>query len=226
MQYQITGDSLPVVTCTLEAGESMVCEGGAMSWMSPNMDMQTSSRGGLGKALGRMVTGESVFQNIYTAVGGAGMIAFAAKFPGSIKMLQISSGNEMIVQKSGFLASTPGIELSLSFQKKIAGGLFGGEGFIMQRLSGEGVAFVEIDGSLTEYELAAGQSILVSLGCIAAMSGSCTMDITRVKGAKNVFLGGEGLFNTVVTGPGKVLLQSIPISGLASVIAKYIPTSR
>ena len=210
MQYQIKGETLPVVICSLEPGESMITEGGAMSWMSANMQMETTSNGGVGKALGRMFAGEHVFQNIYTAQGGKGMIAFASSFPGSIKAFEISPGNELICQKGVFLAGESGVQLSVFLNKKVGSGLFGGEGFIMQKLSGHGLAFVEIDGYACEYNLAPGQSMIVDTGYLAAMSASCSMDIVSVEGVKNMVLGGEGLFHTVVTGPGKVILQSMP----------------
>ena len=146
MRYEIKGDTLPVVICHLEAGERMITERGSMAWMSPNMKMETSTNGGFGKAFGRMFSGEALFQNRYTAEGGAGQIAYASSFPGSILAFEIGNGNEIIAQKSAFLASTDGVTLSVAFQKKLGGGLFGGEGFIMQRLSGNGTAFVEIDG--------------------------------------------------------------------------------
>ncbi|MBO5372407.1 MAG: TIGR00266 family protein [Lachnospiraceae bacterium] len=224
MKYNIEGDSLPVVTCNLEAGERMITESGAMSWMSPNMKMETVG-GGVGKMLGRMFSGESLFLNHYTAMGGPGMIAFASSFPGSIRAFEIMPGRELVCQKSAFLASTSGIELSTFFQKRIGGALFGGEGFIMQRLSGQGIAFVEFDGHVKEYELGAGQSIIVDTGYLAAMDSTCTLDIQTVPGVKNMFFGGEGVFNTVVSGPGKVYLQSMPINQMASTIWPYLPVS-
>lgn len=226
MQYQITGNTLPVVTCTLQENERMITESGAMSWMSPNMRMETSTNGGIGKAFGRMFSGESIFQNIYTAIGGQGMIAFASSFPGAIIPFQISPGNSMIVQKKGFLAAEATVELSVHFKQKLGAGFFGGEGFIMQKLSGYGTAFVEIDGSVVEYDLAPGQQIIVDTGNLAAMSESCTMSIQQVHGAKNILFGGEGLFNTVVTGPGKVYLQSMPVSSVAQALIPYLPASR
>lgn len=224
MKYEIKGDSLPVVICELENGEKMITESGAMSWMSPNMKMETSSNGGVGKVLGRMVSGEKMFQNIYTATNGTGTIAFASSFPGSIRAFEISPGNELIVQKSGFLASEIGVNLSVFFQKKIGSGLFGGEGFVMQKLSGNGIVFVEIDGSTVEYDLQPGQQIVIDTGYLAAMSSTCSMEIQTVPGIKNVLFGGEGLFNTVVTGPGKVILQTLPISNVAAAIRPFIPT--
>ena len=224
-KYEILGGNLPVVVCELAAGESMITESGSMSWMSPNMKMETTSRGGIGKALGRMFAGEKLFLNRYTAMGGPGQIAFAASFPGSIRVLNITPDRPMIVQKRGFLAAEQGVEMSIFFQKRLGSGIFGGEGFIMQKLSGYGTAFIEIDGHCCEYNLAAGQSIIVNTGYLAAMDATCSMDIVTVPGVKNILFGGEGLFNTVVTGPGRVLLQTMPISTVAGSIQPYIVTS-
>lgn len=226
MQYNIQGTPLPVVICNLEAGEKMITERGSMSWMSPNMKMETSSNGGVGKALGRMFAGEALFQNIYTSMGGPGMIAFASSFPGSIKAYDIGPGREMVVQKSGFLAAEESVQLSVHFQKKLGAGLFGGEGFIMQRLSGQGTAFVEIDGYAVEYTLQEGQSIVVDTGYLAAMDITCKMDIKSVPGIKNMMFGGEGIFNTVITGPGKVILQTMPISGVAGALGPFMPAGK
>lgn len=225
MQYQIKGDTLPVVICQLEAGEKMITEGGAMSWMSPNMLMETTTNGGIGKAFGRMFSGEKIFQNVYTSQGGKGLIAFASSFPGSIKAFEISPGNEMIFQKSAFLAGEVGVELSIHFHKKLGSGLFGGEGFILQRVSGYGTVFAEFDGHLVEYELQPGQQIVVDTGHLAAMTPSCQMDIQTVKGVKNMLFGGEGIFNTLITGPGRVWLQTMPISNVAGVLQPYLPTA-
>jgi uncharacterized protein (TIGR00266 family) len=224
MKYEIKGGSFPVVICQLENGETMITERGSMAWMSPNMQMETKG-GGLGKMFSKAFSGESMFQNHYTARGGNGLIAFTSSFPGEIKVLEIGPGKEMIVQKSAFLASEAGVNLSIHFQKKIGAGFFGGEGFIMQRLSGNGIAFVEIDGELMEYELKPGQQLIVDSGNVAGFEPSVQMDIQMVSGAKNVFFGGEGLFNTVLTGPGRVWLQTMPIANVASAIQPYIPTS-
>ena len=224
MKYEIKGETLPVVICQLEAGEKMLTEGGGMSWMSSNMKMETTSNGGVGKALGRMFAGEKLFQNIYTAQGGPGMIAFASSFPGSIRAFEISPGNELICQKSVFLAGEIGIDLSVFFNKKIGSGLFGGEGFVMQKLSGNGIVFGEFDGHVIEYSLKAGQQLIVDTGHLAAMSATCNMEIQTIPGMKNKFLGGEGLFNTVITGPGHVWLQTMPLSNVAGVLRPYFPS--
>ena len=204
MQYKIEGTPLPVVICQLDRGECMMTEKGSMSWMTPNMRMETTSNGGIGKALGRMLAGESIFQNRYTAEGGEGMIAFASSFPGTILPVEITPDRPVIVQKSAFLAGVESVDISLFLQKKLGAGFFGGEGFIMQKLSGKGIVFVEIDGSTVEYDLAPGQQMIVDTGYLAMMDATCSMDITAVKGAKNMFFGGEGAFNTVITGPGKI----------------------
>ena len=213
---------MPVVICELAAGESMITEKGSMVWMSPNMEMQTSA-GGFGKAFGRMFSGESIFQNIYTARGGAGLIAFASSFPGSIKAIEITPERPMVVQKSAFLAAEQGVELSVFFQKKVGVGFFGGEGFIMQRLSGRGLAFVEIDGHAVEYDLRSGQQLIVDTGNLAMADPTCSIDIQSVNGAKNMLFGGEGLFHTVVTGPGRVTLQTMPLSSFANTVASALP---
>ena len=222
MKYSIEGEPLPVVICQLEQNEKMITEKGAMSWMSPNMKMETVG-GGVGKMFGRMFSGESMFVNHYTAMGGPGEIAFASSFPGAIRAFDISPGRDMICQKTAFLASTDKVEVSVHFQKKVGSGLFGGEGFIMQKLSGSGVAFVEFDGYIKEYNLAPGQSIVIDTGYLAAMDATCSIEIQKVPGVKNMLFGGEGVFNTVVTGPGRVLLQSMPIGQMAGTLIPYLP---
>ena len=223
MRYEIKGEPTPVVICQLSPGESMITERGSMVWMSSNMEMETSA-GGLGKAFGRLFSGESIFQNIYTARDGQGLIAFASSFPGAIRAVEITPDHPVIVQKSAFLAAEQGVELSVFFQKKLGAGFFGGEGFIMQQLSGRGMAFLEIDGYGVEYDLGPGQQMIVDTGNLAMMDATCSMDIQMVKGVKNVLFGGEGLFNTVVTGPGKIVLQTMPISALAGAVASVLPS--
>ena len=225
MQYEIQGDTLPVVICSLEQGEAMITERGSMAWMSPNMKMDTTSGGGLGKAFGRMLSGDSIFQNTYTAQNGPGLIAFASSFPGSIQAFTVARGQEYILQKKAFLAAETGVELSVHFQKKAGAGLFGGEGFILQRVAGQGVVFAEFDGHVVEYELAAGQQMVIDSGYLAAMSASCQIDIQAVPGLKNMMLGGEGLFNTVLTGPGHIWLQTMPISSGAGALRPYFPST-
>lgn len=222
MRYDIKGGTFPVVVCQLENGEKMITEKGSMVWMSPNIQMSTQG-GGLGKMFSKAFSGESMFQNIYTA-NGNGMIAFGSSFPGTVKAIEISPSNEMIVQKSSFLASEAGVNLSVHFNKRFSAGLFGGEGFIMQRLSGHGTAFIEIDGDLVEYDLRPGEQIVVDTGNVAGFTTDVKMEIRQVPGLKNKLFGGEGLFNTVLTGPGRIWLQTMPIARVAASIIPYIPT--
>ncbi len=224
MQYEIRGGNFPVVICTLAAGEKMITEKGSMTWMTPNMQMETQG-GGLGKMFSKAFSGESMFQNIYTAQGGPGMIAFGSSFPGKVVPIEVGPGKEWILQKSAFLASEASVNLDIFFNKKLGAGLFGGEGFIMQRLSGRGIAFAEIDGELIEYQLAAGQQLIVDTGYVAGFESSVSIDIQQVKGMKNKLLGGEGFFNTVLTGPGRIWLQTMPIVGVASAIQPFIVTA-
>lgn len=226
MKYSIEGTPLPVVICQLKPGETMITERGSMSWMSSNIRMETTTGGGLGRALGRMFAGEAMFHNRYTAEGGEGTIAFASSFPGSIRPFEIREGRELILQKRGFLAAESTVELAVHFQKKIGAGLFGGEGFVLQRISGRGIVFAEFDGHVVEYDLLPGEKLVIDSGYLAAMDASCTMDIQAVSGAKNVLFGGEGLFNTVVTGPGRVYLQTMPVSSVAAAIEPYITVSK
>ena len=223
MRYEIKGEPTPVVICQLSPGESMITERGSMVWMSSNMEMETSA-GGLGKAFGRLFSGESIFQNIYTARDGQGLIAFASSFPGAIRAVEITPDHPVIVQKSAFLAAEQGVELSVFFQKKLGAGFFGGEGFIMQQLSGRGMAFLEIDGYGVEYDLGPGQQMIVDTGNLAVMDATCSIDIQSVKGVKNAIFGGEGLFNTVVTDPGHITLQTMPMSGFVAAISPFLPS--
>ena len=223
MKYQIKGEPMPVVICQLEGGEKMICESGAMCWMTPNMQMETTG-GGIGKMFGRLFSGENLMQNHYTAKGGPGLIAFASSFPGCIKAYEITPSTPIICQKRAFLASTDGIELGTHFQQKMSGGFFGGEGFIMQKITGSGTVFLEIDGSTVEYTLEKGQQMVVDTGYLAMMDATVKMEIEQVKGVKNVLFGGEGLFNTLVTGPGRIVIQTMPVSNFASLISSMIPS--
>ena len=228
MQYEVRNAPLPVLICKLDQGESIECQKGAMSWMTPSMEMKTglgSGGNGLLGALGKMaksaVTGESIFRNTYSATGGSGEIAFASSFPGDIICFNTSE-NAVVAQKSAYLANTIGVNMDIFFQKKIGAGFFGGEGFIMQKFSGKGMVFLEINGSVVEYDLAPGQSMLIDTGYLAAMDATCSIDIETVKGIGNALLGGEGFFNTKVTGPGKIWLQTMPANILASAVQPYI----
>ena len=232
MQYEIKYDPFPAVVCTLQPGEQIVAEGGGMSWMDDAFAMETRS-GGVGKAFSKALSGESMFQNIYTARGAgmitfgssfpgtrAGSIAFSSCFPGTILPIRIVPGHDLIVQKGAFLACEAGVELSMSVNKKLSAGLLGGEGFIMQRLSGSGIAFLEVDGSVVSRTLAAGERLVVSSGNVLGFVDGVGYDVELVKGAKNMFLGGEGLANTILTGPGNVWLQTMPRSALLAMAAR------
>ncbi|HCR74764.1 MAG TPA: TIGR00266 family protein [Ruminococcus sp.] len=225
MNFEIKGDTFPVLICNLNEGESMANQQGAMAWMSPNMKMSTNAGNGIGKFFSRAISGESVFQNIYTAEKGNGMIAYSSSFPGTILPIQISSARSIIAQKTAFLASQPTVNFEVFFQKKFGSGFFGGEGFIMQKFTGDGMLFLEIDGSIIEYDLAPNQSILVDTGYLAAADSTISIDIESVKGIGNVLFGGEGLFNTRITGPGHIWLQTMPITQFASSMSKYIVKS-
>lgn len=223
MKYEIIGGNFPAVICHLETGELMKNESGAMLWMDPCIEMGTSG-GGVGKVFGRLFSGETLFLNTYRA-HSAGKIAFGACVPGEIIPVSVVPGREIIVQKNGFLACEEGVDLSVHINEKLGKGVFGGEGFIMQRLSGNGTAFIECDGGLQEYVLEAGQSLLVDTGHVLAFEHGVRFEIQRIKGAKNIVLGGEGLFNTKLTGPGKVWLQTMPISGLAQALQPFLVTT-
>ena len=225
MNYEIKGEPFPVVICNLNSGESVKCQAGAMAWMSPNMEMKTQT-GGLGKMFGKALTGESLFENVYTAQNGDGMIAFATGVPGKILAVKLEGGKTIVAQKKSFLASATTVEMETAVQKKLGAGLLGGEGFIMQKFSGQGDLFLEIDGSVIEYNLAAGQVMIVDTGSLACMEGTVQMDVQSVKGLGNKLAGGESFFNTKLTGPGKIWLQTMPVSQLANAIRPFIPTGR
>lgn len=222
MKYEIKGGSFPIVECTLDKDEFMITESGSMCWRDENIEMKTSSNGGLGKVIGRIFTREKLFQNIFTAKSDGAKIAFGTCVPGSIMPIVLDGTNSLICQKSAFLASYGDIELSTFFNKKFGVGLFGGEGFIMQKITGKGIVFLEIDGASFEVELAKGEKKILNTGYLVSMDETCSIDIESVGGLKNIFLGGQGIFNTTVTGPGKIVMQSMPISKLASSIDPYI----
>jgi uncharacterized protein (TIGR00266 family) len=225
MRYSIEGGSLPVVICQLDPGEVMISESGGRTWARGNVVTETSSEGGMGKMFGRMVSGESLFLSRYSAQGPV-EIAFASSFPGRIIPKELGPGQSIICQKRAFLAATAGVTLSAFFQKKLGRCLFGGEGFIMQKVTGPGFVFLEVDGHCVEYSLVPGERIVCDTGVVAAMDETCTMDIQMVKGMKNMLFGGEGLFDTVVTGPGQVWLQTMSIPHLAGLITPYLPDKK
>ncbi len=217
MNCEIKGGNFPVAICTMEAGEALRCETGAMSWMKGGIKMETNTGGGIGKMLGRAFSGETLFMNRYVAEG-SGILALSSNSPGEIREVDLT-GNSIVVQKGSFLAMDEGVDLSIFFQKKIGSGIFGGEGFIMNKLTGTGKVLLEIDGGAVEYDLAAGESITIDTGYLVMMDDTCSIDIVMIKGVSNILFGGEGLFNTVVTGPGHIVLQTQPLTQYAAKIA-------
>lgn len=218
MKYEIKGGQFPVVVFHMDQGDQVFSESGGMSWMTPNMKMETNTGGGLLKGLGRTFAGESLFLNYYTAEAPEQMISFASGFPGKIMPVELDGTNEIIAQKRAFLVGTTGVDLSISFVKRFGAGLFGGEGFILQKVSGHGMAFLEIDGEVIEYTLAAGEKLLIDQTHLAAMDASVTFDIQTVKGMKNILFGGEGLFLGTLTGPGRVWIQTMPFSKMMGAV--------
>ncbi|MBM3229788.1 TIGR00266 family protein [Candidatus Parvarchaeota archaeon] len=223
MKSRINGTTMQTVSIELEAGESVYAESGAMAWMSDNIDMVSEMRGGLGAGIGRLFTGESLFLVNFTAQGNRGFVTFASDFPGKIMQFNLKQGESIICQKDAFLLAQQTVQLKTMFRKKLGVGLFGGEGFILQEISGPGTVFVALDGEITELVLKAGQRLKVDTGCIAMMEPSVKFDVQMQKGVKNMLFGGEGLFLATVDGPGKVWLQSMPVSNLAAAVAAYIP---
>ena len=223
MNYKIFGENLPAVTIGLDKGEGVIVESGSMSWMSEHVVMETNMRGGFLKALGRMFTGESFFIATFTAEADGQEATFSSAFPGCILPLEVGNDKEYICQKQAFLCSQTTVEPEAVFMKGIKKGLFGGEGFMFQRLKGQGMAFLEIDGSVKELYLAPGQKVVVSTGNVAAFDSKVQYDVQMVKGFKNVLFGGEGLFLTTLTGPGKVYLQTMPMDKFASKLIPFLP---
>lgn len=218
MDAKIVGESLPLVNCKLAKGESVITEAGGMSWMDDGIKMTTSTNGGIMKGLGRALAGESLFMNIYTAEKDDAEIAFSSSFPGKILEFDLAQGETIIAQKKAFLCAESSVDIAMHFRKKLGAGFFGGEGFIMQKITGPGKVFLEIDGELVKKELQAGEKLKVDNGYVAAMTQGVDLDIETVPGLKNIVFGGEGLFLTTVKGPGTVWLQSMPMSKLASLL--------
>lgn len=222
MNYQLIGETVPAVELTLNAGESVFSQSGGMIWQTNGINMSTNARGGLGRSLGRMFTGESIFMANFTAQANGAKIAFGATCPGTIVPVDISRG-ELIVQKGSFLCAEQSVDIKATFTKKLSAGLFGGEGFILQRLFGSGMAFLEVDGDRVDRVLAPGETLKVDTGNVVAFETSVSYDIEMVKGLGNIFFGGEGLFLTRLTGPGRVILQTQNFSDFAMRIATRIP---
>jgi uncharacterized protein (TIGR00266 family) len=225
MHYEIKGDSLPVVICNLGIGETIVSESGAMGWMSDNILMDTNMKGGLFGGIGRVFSGESVFLNTFTCNHGTGLISFPSSFPGKIIARKLFSGETIICQKGAFLAGEASVKLETFFRKKLGAGFFGGEGFILQKIIGPGLVFLEFDGHIEEYTLDIGQKLKVDTGNVAMFDASVDFSVEMVKGFKNILFGGEGLFLSTLRGPGKVYLQTMPIQNLAGQLGRYFSTT-
>jgi len=224
MRYEISGSTLQTLDVHLSAGESVFTESGGMAWMKGEIEMTTNTRGGLLKGLARSLSGESLFLTSYTCKSGESVVTFTPEAPGSVVPVELGANQSRICQKDAFMVAVDSVTLEMHFRKKLGTGLFGGEGFILQKLTGPGMAWVEIAGEVREYNLQAGETMKVDPGHIAMYEPSVDYDITRVKGVKNVLFGGEGLFLATLKGPGKVWLQSLPLSNLASKLLQYMPT--
>lgn len=224
MKYEIHGTTLQTLDIYMNQGESLFTESGGMAWMTGDIEMETSTRGGIMKGLARSLAGESMFLTTYTCRGAGALITFTPEAPGSIVPVELQAGESRICQKDAFMVAENSVQLEVHFRKKLGAGIFGGEGFVLQKLTGPGTAWVEISGEVRSYNLKPGQTMRVDPGHIAMYEPSVSYDITRVKGARNILFGGEGLFLATLTGPGKVWLQSLPLANLASSLMRYIPT--
>ncbi|MEG1257129.1 TIGR00266 family protein [Clostridium sp.] len=224
MNYEIKGGSMPVAICYLNGGDKLVSESGAMGWMSENIIMDTNMKGGFFKGIGRSLSGESLFLNTFTCSGGVGKIAFPCSVPGRIMAKELQPNESIICQKGSFIAAESSVSLNIHFRKRLSSGFFGGEGFILQRITGPGTVFLEFDGHVEELTLNIGEKIRVDTGHVAAFDPSVNFDIEMVKGFKNIFFGGEGLFLTTLTGTGKVYLQTMPLQNLAGKLSMYFNT--
>lgn len=224
LYYEIFGENLPAVSIKLNRGESIFTQSGGMTWIDAGIEMDTNVKGGMMKGLGKMLSGESLFIATYTARQDNSEIVIASNFPGAIEAFDLSGGKEIIAQKSAFLCAESGVNVQAHLSKGLGRGLFGGEGFILQKFNGNGIVFVEIDGSLKQRYLQPGESIKVNTGNVAAFESSVDYNIERVKGFTNILFGGEGLFLTTLTGPGNVWLQTMTISGLANRLIPFMPT--
>ena len=222
MKYEIIGQTVPAVEIELNQGETVYTQSGGMTWQTTGIDMNTNARGGLGKSIGRMFAGESLFMVNYTAQQQGAKIAFAATMPGVILPIEVGNGREIIAQKGAFLCAENSVELSVTLTKKFSAGLFGGEGFILERIHGNGLAFLEVDGDIVERELAPGEIIKVDSGNVVAFDSSVKYEVETVKGLGNIFFGGEGLFLTKLTGPGKVILQTLNIGSFIGIVSKSV----
>ncbi len=226
MEYRIVGTTMQALEVLLRQGEAMYTESGGMAWMMGPVHMETNTRGGFLKGLGRALAGESLFMTTYTCRGEKCLVVFTPEAPGQIVALNLAAGQSIIAQRDAFMCAEHSVQLSMHFRKRLGAGLFGGEGFILQQITGPGRAFLEIPGEVREYTLAAGQTMRIDPGHIAAFEPSVQYDITRVKGLKNILFSGEGLFLATLTGPGRVWLQTLPLPNLAQKLARYMPFKR
>lgn len=224
MKYKISGDNLQLVTLEIEPNEKIFAEAGSMVYMSSNINMEAKMRGGLLKGLGRKIAGETVFLTEFTSVGGTGLVSFGGNAPGTIKPIEIAPGKEFLVQRDAFLCAEDSVEISIAFQKRLGAAFFGGEGFILEKLSGHGTAFIHACGDFVEFDLKPDQVLKVDTSSVVGWDGTVTYDIERVKGIKTMFFGGEGLFLTTLKGPGKVIIQSMSLSNLATALRPFLPS--
>lgn len=225
MKYEIIGQTVPAVEITLNSGETIVSQSGGMTWQTDGIQMSTNTNGGLMKGLGRMFAGESLFMNMYTALKQDSKITFASTLPGQIVPINLSNfPSGIIAQKGAFICSEKDVNLKITLSKKFSAGLFGGEGFILQELSGNGTAFLEVDGDMVEKTLAPGEILKVDTGNVVAFEKSVSYEIETVKGLSNIFFGGEGLFLTKLVGPGRVILQTQNFNDFAGRIISRIPS--
>ncbi len=221
MEYRIIGTTMPLIEITLEKGETVKSQAGAMKWMTNNLLMETSISGGVIGAVKRKMVGEGIFFNFFTGKENGSTVAFGHTYPGMIIPLDVTA-KSYICQQRAFLCAAESVKLDIALHKKLRVGFFGGEGFIMQRLTGKGIAFLEIDGECVEINLQKGESIKVETGAVGAIEDSVQMSIAMVRGLGNIFFGGEGLFLTTLTGPGRVWLQTMPIQNMAIELSKYL----
>lgn len=226
MKYEIIGKTVPAVEVTLNKGESMYSQRGGMAWQTPGINMTTNARGGIMKSLGRMFTGESIFMNTFTSVVDGSKVAFATTVPGDIVPINVGENNGFTIQKNAFLCAEPGVDIQIAFTKRFTAGLFGGEGFILQKAQGNGMLFLEVDGDPIEKVLAPGEVLKVDSGNVVGFESTVSYEIETVKGLGNIFLGGEGLFLTKLTGPGRVIIQTQNFGDFAGRIIGMIPNNR
>ena len=223
MEYKISGDNLQLVTLQINPEEKIYAEAGSMIYMSGNVSMEAKMRGGFLKGLGRKIAGETMFLTEFTSSGGTGMVSFGGNAPGTIKPIKIDGKREFLVQKDAFLCAEDSIDLSIAFQKRLGSIFFGGEGFILEKLTGTGTVFVHACGDFIEFDLEQGQILKVDTGSVVGWEGTVTFDIERVKGIKTMFFGGEGIFLTTLKGPGKVIIQSMDLGRLAHALQPFMP---